>query len=130
MYPDPLSLAATSLFDLGECFSSEHPDFVTQALGDSDLIERQGVDRYAGEQGISIEASVQRLIERAGASLLYRGEDVSPATSWCEGRAPGRWAAVERSRSGPHSPAVATPISSRGSRDHWTRGGCRRTRRG
>jgi hypothetical protein len=69
MYPDPLSLMATSLFETGESFCSEHPELIEQVLSETEMIERKRVRWYAREQGISIDVGVQRLID--GLALRY-----------------------------------------------------------
>jgi hypothetical protein len=63
MHPDPLSLVTGTLFEIGESLSNEHPELVDQALTQSHAIERNGIDSYIQEHGISLETGVARLID-------------------------------------------------------------------
>ena len=63
------SLMDTRLYSMGAYFSDEHPELVEEVIGESVLIEEQGLPRYAAEHGLSLEECFQTLL--TGLAVRY-----------------------------------------------------------
>jgi hypothetical protein len=63
------SLMDTSLYSMGAYFCDRHPDLVDEIIGQSEEIERRGLQRYAGEEGITLEECFQALV--TGLAVRY-----------------------------------------------------------
>jgi len=63
------SLMDTSLYSMGAYFCDRHPDLVDDIIGQSEEIERRGLQRYAGEEDITLEECFQTLV--TGLAVRY-----------------------------------------------------------
>jgi hypothetical protein len=63
------SLMDTSLYSMGAYFCDRHPDLVEDIIGQSEEIERRGLQRYAGEEDITLEECFQTLV--TGLAVRY-----------------------------------------------------------
>ena len=63
------SLMDTDLYSIGAFFSDEHPDLVEDVVARADEIERRGLERYARDQGTSIEEAFETLL--TGLAVRY-----------------------------------------------------------
>jgi hypothetical protein len=63
------SLMDTSLYSMGAYFSDQHPDLVDEVVAQSEAIERAGLEAYAKEQGLPIEACFETLL--TGLAVRY-----------------------------------------------------------
>jgi hypothetical protein len=63
------SLMETSLYSIGAFFHDSHPDLVGDVVTQSEEIERAGLERYAGREGIDVEAAFQTLV--TGLAVRY-----------------------------------------------------------
>ena len=63
------SLMDTSLYSMGAYFSDQHPDLVDEVIAQSEAIERAGLETYANEQDLSLEACFETLL--TGLAVRY-----------------------------------------------------------
>jgi hypothetical protein len=63
------SLMDTDLYSMGAYFSDEHPDLVDEVVRLSVAIEEQGLESYAGSEGISVEEGFRTLL--TGLAVRY-----------------------------------------------------------
>jgi hypothetical protein len=63
------SLMDTSLYSMGAYFSDQHPDLVDEVIAQSEAIERAGLEAYAAEQDLSLEACFETLL--TGLAVRY-----------------------------------------------------------
>ena len=63
------SLMDTSLYSMGAYFCDRHPDLVEDIIGQSEEIERRGLQRYAGDEDITLEECFQTLV--TGLAVRY-----------------------------------------------------------
>jgi hypothetical protein len=59
----------TSLYSLGAAFQDDHPELVDEVIGEADAIERAGLERWAGDNGVPLQTAFQTLV--TGLSLRY-----------------------------------------------------------
>jgi len=63
------SLTDTSLYSIGAYFADRHPDLVEDVIGQAQEIEDLGIERYAGDEGITAESAFQTLV--TGLAVRY-----------------------------------------------------------
>jgi hypothetical protein len=63
------SLMDTSLYSMGAYFSDEHPDLVGEVIAESEAIERVGLQAYAEEHEMTVEACFETLL--TGLAVRY-----------------------------------------------------------
>jgi hypothetical protein len=63
------SLMDTSLYSMGAYFSDEHPDLVDEVIAESEAIERVGLQSYADEHDMTVEACFETLL--TGLAVRY-----------------------------------------------------------
>jgi hypothetical protein len=63
------SLMDTSLYSMGAYFSDQHPDLVDEVIAQSEEIERSGLQAYAEEHDLAIEACFETLL--TGLAVRY-----------------------------------------------------------
>ena len=63
------SLMDTSLYSMGAYFSDQHPDLVDEVIAQSEAIEKAGLQVYADEHDISLEACFETLL--TGLAVRY-----------------------------------------------------------
>ena len=63
------SLMDTSLYSMGAYFSDEHPDLVEDVIGESEAIAAAGLQSYADEHDMSLEACFETLL--TGLAVRY-----------------------------------------------------------
>jgi hypothetical protein len=63
------SLMDTSLYSMGAYFSDEHPDLVDEVIAESEAIERSGLQAYAQEHDMTVEACFETLL--TGLAVRY-----------------------------------------------------------
>jgi hypothetical protein len=63
------SLMDTSLYSMGAYFSDEHPDLVDEVIAESEAIERAGLQAYAQEHDMTVEACFETLL--TGLAVRY-----------------------------------------------------------
>jgi hypothetical protein len=63
------SLMDTSLYSMGAYFSDEHPDLVDEVISQSEAIEEAGLERYAEEHDLTVEACFETLL--TGLAVRY-----------------------------------------------------------
>jgi hypothetical protein len=63
------SLMDTSLYSMGAYFSDEHPDLVEEVIAQSEAIEEAGLERYAEQHDIAVEACFETLL--TGLAVRY-----------------------------------------------------------
>jgi hypothetical protein len=63
------SLMDTSLYSMGAYFSDEHPDLIDEVIAQSEAIEDAGLERYADEHDLSVEACFETLL--TGLAVRY-----------------------------------------------------------
>ena len=56
------SLMDTSLYSMGAFFSDQHPDLVDEVIAQSEAIERAGLQAYAGENDMTLQACFETLL--------------------------------------------------------------------
>jgi hypothetical protein len=56
------SLTDTSLYSIGAFFADHTPDLVDDVIAQSVEIEEAGLQRYAEQEGISLESAVRTLL--------------------------------------------------------------------
>jgi hypothetical protein len=63
------SLMDTSLYSMGAYFSDQHPDLVDEVIAQSEAIEEAGLERYAEQHDIPVEACFETLL--TGLAVRY-----------------------------------------------------------
>ena len=63
------SLMETELYSIGAFFHDSHPELVDDVVGQADAIEREGLQAWAGAEGIEPEAAFQTLV--TGLAVRY-----------------------------------------------------------
>ncbi len=63
------SLTETSLYSIGAFFCDNHPDLVDDVIGESEAIERDGLERWAAAEDVPVEQAFQTLI--TGLAVRY-----------------------------------------------------------
>jgi hypothetical protein len=63
------SLMDTSLYSMGAFFSDQHPDLVEEVIAQSEAIEADGLQGYADEHGMTLEACFETLL--TGLAVRY-----------------------------------------------------------
>ncbi len=62
-------LTDTSLYSIGAYFADRHPDLLDDVIAQAADIEEAGIERYAAEEGISLETTFQTLV--TGLAVRY-----------------------------------------------------------
>jgi hypothetical protein len=63
------SLMDTSLYSMGAFFSDQHPDLVDDVIAQSEAIERAGLQAYADENEMTLQACFETLL--TGLAVRY-----------------------------------------------------------
>ena len=63
------SLTDTSLYSIGAFFCDNHPDLVDDVIGQSEAIERDGLERWARKERVTVEQAFQTLV--TGLAVRY-----------------------------------------------------------
>ena len=63
------SLMDTTLYSMGAFFSDQHPDLVDEVIAQSEAIERAGLQAYAGENDMTLQACFETLL--TGLAVRY-----------------------------------------------------------
>jgi hypothetical protein len=63
------SLMDTSLYSMGAYFSDQHPDLIDEVISQSEAIEEAGLERYAEQHEIAVEACFETLL--TGLAVRY-----------------------------------------------------------
>jgi hypothetical protein len=63
------SLMDTSLYSIGAYFHDRHPDLVDSVVGESEAIERDGLEAYARAGELTLEGAFQTLV--TGLAVRY-----------------------------------------------------------
>jgi hypothetical protein len=63
------SLMDTNLYSMGAYFHDASPELVDEVVREAEAIERVGLERYAGREGIALEAAFQTLV--TGLAVRY-----------------------------------------------------------
>ena len=63
------SFTDTALYALGAYFADRHPDLMDDVVRQAQLIEHAGAERYAEQQGLTLESALQTLI--TGLAVRY-----------------------------------------------------------
>ena len=63
------SLTDTSLYSIGAFFCDNHPDLVEDVIGDSEAIERDGLERWARAEDVPLDQAFQTLV--TGLAVRY-----------------------------------------------------------
>jgi hypothetical protein len=63
------SLTDTSLYSIGAFFCDNHPDLVDDVIAQSEAIERDGLERWARAEDVSLESAFQTLM--TGLAVRY-----------------------------------------------------------
>lgn len=63
------SLMDTHLYSVGAFFVDSHPELADDVVGQAETIERDGLERYAAQEGIELEAAFQTLV--TGLAVRY-----------------------------------------------------------
>ena len=56
------SLTDTSLYSIGAYFTDRHPDLVEDVIAQGEAIEGRGLERWATDEGTTVEAAFQTLV--------------------------------------------------------------------
>jgi hypothetical protein len=56
------SLTETSLYSIGAFFCDKHPDLVDEVIGQSEAIERAGLERWARKEDVPVDQAFQTLV--------------------------------------------------------------------
>jgi hypothetical protein len=59
----------TNLYSIGAYFHDRHPDLVESVVGESEAIERDGLEAYARDGELTLEAAFQTLV--TGLAVRY-----------------------------------------------------------
>ncbi len=63
------SLMDTSLYSMGAFFSDQHPDLVDEVIAQSEAIERAGLQAYAADNDMTLQACFETLL--TGLAVRY-----------------------------------------------------------
>jgi hypothetical protein len=63
------SLMDTNLYSMGAYFCDQHPDLTDELIEQSVAIEEEGLERYAGVHGLSLEECFETLM--TGLAVRY-----------------------------------------------------------
>ena len=63
------SLMDTHLYSVGAFFVDSHPELADDVVGQAEAIERTGLERYAEQEAIELEAAFQTLV--TGLAVRY-----------------------------------------------------------
>ena len=63
------SLTETSLYSIGAFFCDNHPGLVDEVIGQSEAIERDGLERWARKEDVRVEQAFQTLV--TGLAVRY-----------------------------------------------------------
>ena len=63
------SLMDTGLYSMGAFFCDEHPDLIDEVIAQSESIEESGLERYADEHELTVEACFETLL--TGLAVRY-----------------------------------------------------------
>ena len=63
------SLMDTSLYSMGAFFSDQHPDLVDEVIAQSEAIERAGLQPYAADNDMTLQACFETLL--TGLAVRY-----------------------------------------------------------
>ncbi len=63
------SLMDTNLYSIGAYFHDRHPELVEDVVAEAEGIEREGLERYAEQEDLTLEAAVQTLV--TGLAVRY-----------------------------------------------------------
>ncbi len=63
------SLMDSSLYSLGAAFQDDHPDLVDDVIAEAEEIEETGLEAWAEQERITLEAAFQTLV--TGLALRY-----------------------------------------------------------
>ena len=63
------SLMDTNLYSIGAYFHDRHPDLVESVVDEAQAIERDGLEAYARDGGLDLEAAFQTLV--TGLAVRY-----------------------------------------------------------
>jgi hypothetical protein len=63
------SLMDTNLYSIGAYFHDRHPDLVESVVDEAQAIERDGLQAYARDGGLELEAAFQTLV--TGLAVRY-----------------------------------------------------------
>ena len=63
------SLTDTSLYSIGAYFADRHPDLVDDVIAQAQAIEDQGLEQWAGAEGVELERAFQTLM--TGLAVRY-----------------------------------------------------------
>ena len=63
------SLMDTHLYSVGAFFGDAHPELADDVVGQAEAIERTGLERYAAQEAIELEAAFQTLV--TGLAVRY-----------------------------------------------------------
>ena len=63
------SLMDTHLYSVGAFFVDSHPELADDVVGEAEAIERTGLERYAEQEAIELEAAFQTLV--TGLAVRY-----------------------------------------------------------
>jgi hypothetical protein len=63
------SLTDTGLYSIGAFFADRNPELVDDVIAQAEDIEREGIERYAQDEGISLETTFQTLV--TGLAVRY-----------------------------------------------------------
>ena len=63
------SLTDTSLYSIGAYFADRHPDLVDDVIAQSEEIETLGLERFAADEGITMQSAFQTLV--TGLAVRY-----------------------------------------------------------
>jgi len=63
------SLMDTNLYSIGAYFHDRHPDLVASVVDEAEAIERDGLEAYARDGGLTLETAFQTLV--TGLAVRY-----------------------------------------------------------
>lgn len=63
------SLTDTGLYSIGAFFADRNPELVDDVIAQAEDIERDGLERYASQEGITLETTFQTLV--TGLAVRY-----------------------------------------------------------
>ncbi len=63
------SLMETDLYSMGAFFCDQHPELVDEVVARSEVIERDGLERWAGDSGTPVEEAFRTLL--TGLAVRY-----------------------------------------------------------
>ena len=63
------SLMETNLYSIGAFFHDSHPELVDEVVAQAQAIERAGLERYANDEDLELEAAFQKLV--TGLAVRY-----------------------------------------------------------